>query len=88
MGSVTGLAVTLESIGKMLGPALGAPLFGLLISYRPLATNSFSGAHATFLTFGMVAAALSAVAVGLPAAIVDGVPRKGLQQEQCKQTRG
>ena len=49
VGAITGVAVTLEAIGKMLGPAIGAPLLGTLMSVRPLRTGFPIGAHLTFL---------------------------------------
>jgi MFS family permease len=58
-GAINGVIVTVESVAKALGPALGAPLFALLVSQRPAAEVGFpSGTAITFATFAALLALL------------------------------
>ena len=56
-GFINGVHITAEAIGKLLGPALGAPLLGALLNaLRPpeghVAALQLNGPCATFLLFG------------------------------------
>jgi MFS family permease len=60
-GAISGVQVTFEAIGKMLGPALGAPLLGaLLAGLRGDHDASWSGANTTNATGGTGAAGTGA----------------------------
>lgn len=50
-GALNGVIVTVESVAKALGPAVGAPLFAFAISARPVPEGPPSGAQATFTIF-------------------------------------
>lgn len=52
-GTLNGVIVTVESVAKALGPAVGAPLFAFAISARPLSAGPPSGATATFAFFAL-----------------------------------
>lgn len=80
IGSINGVAVTFEAIGKMAGPAVGAPLLsGLLAALRPPAPPSVdrpvsllgNGAFATFGIIGATSLLFGALALVLPSS-VDG----------------
>jgi hypothetical protein len=76
IGSVNGVHVTFEAIGKMLGPAIGAPLLGTLLkTLRPTdeldVPSSFNGAYATLVTFSAASLLCFVGSIALPIT-VDG----------------
>ena len=56
VGALNGVVVTVESVAKALGPALGAPLFAAAITARPLAAGWPSGALLSFAGFALLVA--------------------------------
>jgi len=80
-GSLNGVVAFMEGIGKMLGPALCAPLLAWALSSRPAATTSPSGVLITFvgLSIGIGSLALLAV-LGLPRQLTNDP--KALDQER------
>ena len=82
MGAINGVHITAAAIGKLLGPALGAPLLGALLgALRPsegrTAALQLSGPWATFLIFGGASLVCFAGALALPR-VVDGPQRAAL----------
>lgn len=56
VGALNGVVVTVESVAKALGPALGAPLFAASITARPLSAGWPSGALLSFAGFALLVA--------------------------------
>lgn len=81
-GAITGVHVTAEAIGKLLGPALGAPLLGaLLAALRPPHGHAealqLNGPVVTMLAFGGASLLCFAGTLALPR-VVDGPQRSAL----------
>lgn len=86
MGSITGVAVTVEAIGKMLGPAIGAPMLSALLDALRPAEGGFSvwanGGEAAFAIFGAGAVLLAVAALALPKSVEN--PRRASLLEGSK----
>jgi MFS family permease len=73
-GALNGIVAFTEGIGKMLGPALAAPLLAIALSTRPAATSSPSGVLLVFVGLGVGIGSLALLGlIGLPRRLTNDV---------------